>query len=87
MNNFSLNMTQNRPLILIRLLVRDRKIYFLLMLLLKCSNLGEIEKINKLASVLDKHREVSIQECIYRILGLPMTKFSVKVKYFLNFSY
>ena len=40
-----------------------------------------MEKIKKLASVLDKHREVSIQECIYRILGLPMTKFSTKVKY------
>ena len=44
-------------------------------------NLPEVEKIKKFASVLDKHREVSIQECIYRILGLPMAKFSVKVKY------
>ena len=40
-----------------------------------------MEKINKLAAVLDKHREVSIQECIYRTLGLPMAKFSVQVKY------
>ena len=47
----------------------------------ECTNLSEIEKINKLASVLDKHREVSIQECIYRLLGLPMAKFSIKVKY------
>ena len=47
----------------------------------ECTNLSEIEKINKLSSILDKHREVSIQECIYRILGLPMAKFSVKVKY------
>ena len=44
-------------------------------------SLPEIEKIKKFASVLDKHREVSIQECIYRLLGLPMAKFSVKVKY------
>ena len=47
----------------------------------ECTNLSEIEKINKLSSILDKHREVSIQECVYRILGLPMAKFSVKVKY------
>lgn len=47
----------------------------------ECSNLSNIEKINKLASVLDKHREVSIQECVYRLLGLPMAKFSVRVKY------
>ena len=47
----------------------------------ECTNLSEIEKINKLASILDKHREVSIQECVYRILGMPMAKFSVKVKY------
>jgi len=33
------------------------------------------------ASVLDKHREVSIQECVYRLLGLPMAKFSIHVKY------
>ena len=47
----------------------------------ECSNLSEIKKINKLASVLDKHREVSIQECVYRLLGLPMSKFSTVVKY------
>ena len=47
----------------------------------ECSNLSSIQKINKLAAVLDKHREVSIQECVYRLLGLPMAKFSVKVKY------
>ena len=47
----------------------------------ECTNLSEIEKINKLASILDKHREVSIQECVYRILGMPMATFSVKVKY------
>ena len=47
----------------------------------ECSNLSSIQKINKLASVLDKHREVSIQECVYRLLGLPMSKFSIRVKY------
>jgi hypothetical protein len=47
----------------------------------ECTNLSDIEKINKLASILDKHREVSIQECVYRLLGLPMAKFSLRVKY------
>ena len=32
-------------------------------------------------TILDKHREVSIQEAIYRILSLPMTKSSIGVKY------
>ena len=41
----------------------------------------QIDKLNALASVLDKHREVSIQEAIYRLLGLQMTKSSIKVKY------
>ena len=41
----------------------------------------QIDKLNALANVLDKHREVSIQEAIYRILGLQMTKSSTKVKY------
>ena len=40
-----------------------------------------MEKLNKLSAVLDKHREVSLQEAVYRILGLPMTKSSVKVKF------
>ena len=40
-----------------------------------------MEKLNALSSVLDKHREVSCQEADYRILGLPMTKSSVVVKY------
>ena len=47
----------------------------------ECNNLKEIDKLNALASVLDKHREVSIQESIYRLLSLPMAKSSVKVKY------
>ena len=44
-------------------------------------NLGQMSLLNKLAAVLDKHREVSIQEATYRMLGFPMTKSSVKVKY------
>ena len=40
-----------------------------------------MDKLNALASVLDKHREVSIQEAIYRLLSLPMTKSSIAVKY------
>ena len=45
------------------------------------NNLKQVDKLNALASVLDKHREVSIQEAIYRLLGLTMTKSSVVVKY------
>ena len=45
------------------------------------THLNHLDKLNALASVLDKHREVSIQEAIYRLLSLPMTKSSVKVKY------
>ena len=29
--------------------------------------LGQMDRLNALASVLDKHREVSIQEAIYRL--------------------
>ena len=47
----------------------------------ECNNLKEIDKLNALASILDKHREVSVQEAVYRLLSLPMTKSSVKVKY------
>ena len=43
--------------------------------------LSNKELLNKLSSVLDKHREVSIQEAAYRILSLPMTKSTIKVKY------
>ena len=43
--------------------------------------MNEIEKLNALAAILDKHREVSIQEAVYRLLSLNMTKSSVKVKY------
>ena len=47
----------------------------------ECKNLSKMETLNRFADVLDKHREVSIQETIYRLLGLPMSKFSTKVKY------
>ena len=42
---------------------------------------SNMDILNQLASTLDKHREVSIQESVYRILSLPMTKSSLKVKY------
>ena len=45
------------------------------------SNLKQMDKLNKLSAVLDKHREVSVQEAVYRLLSLPMTKSSVKVKF------
>ena len=44
-------------------------------------DLSKMELLNKLASTLDKHREVSIQEATYRLLGLPMIKSSVIIKY------
>ena len=44
-------------------------------------DLSNKDLLNQLSAVLDKHREVSIQEAIYRILSLPMTKSSIKVKY------
>ena len=44
-------------------------------------HLPEQDKLRKFASALDKSREVSIQEAIYRLLGLPLARFSVKVKY------
>ena len=43
-------------------------------------HLPEQEKLRKFAACLDKSREVSIQEAIYRLLGLPLAKFSVKVR-------
>ena len=47
----------------------------------KFSNGNELKKLYALAAIVDKHREVSIQEALYRLLSLPMTKSSVKVKY------
>ena len=44
------------------------------------SGLSNLDLIKEISSVLDKHREVSIQEAIYRMLSLPMTKSSVLVK-------
>ena len=44
-------------------------------------SLPAIEIVKKFAAVLDNHREVSIQECVYRLLGLPMSRFSVVVKF------
>ena len=43
--------------------------------------LSQIERLNAFARVLDKHRECSLQEAIYRLLGLQMTRSSRKVKY------
>ena len=37
--------------------------------------------LDKLSRALDKNREVSIQETVYRILGLPMCKFSKVVQF------
>ena len=47
----------------------------------QAGDISNMELISQPASVLDKHREVSIQEATYRILSLPMTKSSIKVKY------
>ena len=47
----------------------------------EAGDLSKMEVLNKLASVLDKHREVSIQEAVYRMMGFPLTKSSIVVKY------
>jgi hypothetical protein len=47
----------------------------------ECDNLKQMERLNKLSAILDKHREVSVQEAVYRLLSLPMTKSSPKVKF------
>ena len=47
----------------------------------QAGHMTNMEILNGLASILDKHREVSIQETVYRTLSLPMTKFSVRVKF------
>ena len=39
------------------------------------------EKLKMFANALDQSREVSVQEIVYRLLGLPMTQFSRKIKY------
>ena len=43
--------------------------------------ISNMELLNQLSSVLDRNREVSIQEAIYRLLSLKMTKSTVVVKY------
>ena len=47
----------------------------------QAKDLSNKDLLNQLSSVLDKHREVSIQEAIYRIHGLKMTQSSIIVKY------
>ena len=47
----------------------------------QAKDISNMDLLNQLSSVLDKHREVSVQEATYRILGLPMTKSSIRVKY------
>ena len=47
----------------------------------QAKDISNIDLLNKLSSVLDKHREVSIQEAAYRILSLKMTYSSVAVKF------
>ena len=39
------------------------------------------ETLKKLIKCLDKGREVPVQEAIFRACGLPLTKFSVMVKF------
>ena len=39
------------------------------------------ETLKKISKVMDKGREVGIQEAIYRVLGLPLSLFSSKVKF------
>ena len=45
------------------------------------TSLKQLERLNLFAQALDKSREVSIQEAIYRVLGLQMIRSSTKVKY------
>ena len=47
----------------------------------QAGNISNIELLNQLASVLDRNREVSIQEALYRMLSLKMTKSTVGIKY------
>ena len=44
-------------------------------------NLKQMDRLKALSKVLDKHREISVQEAVYRLMGLPMSKSSIKVKY------
>ena len=46
-----------------------------------CKDLPNMDIVKEFGKSIDKKREVSIQEIYYRLLGLPMTKFSCKVKF------
>jgi hypothetical protein len=43
----------------------------------QAKGLSNFDLIREISTVLDKHREVSIQEAIYRMLSLPMTKSTI----------
>ena len=47
----------------------------------QAGDISNMDLHNQLADVLDRNREVSIQEGIYRTLSLPMTKSTVKIKF------
>ena len=47
----------------------------------QAGTISNMDLLNQLAHTLDRNREVSVQEAIYRLLSLPMTKSSVVVKY------
>ena len=47
----------------------------------ECGNNTSLEKLKKIRNLLDRQREESIQECVWRSLGFPMTKFSHVVKF------
>ena len=47
----------------------------------QAGNISNMELLNQLSSVLDRNREVSVQEAIYRLLSLKMTFSTTVVKY------
>ena len=47
----------------------------------QAGDISNMELLDQLASALDRNREVSVQESIYRLLGLKMTKSTVRIKY------
>ena len=47
----------------------------------QAKDISNMDLLNQLSSILDKHREVSIQEAIYRMLSLNMTYSSIVVKH------
>ena len=46
----------------------------------QAKDISNMDLLHQLSSILDKHREVSIQEAVYRMLGLNMTYSSIIVK-------